>query len=105
VSATTTQATSTSAPLLPGQTLLVGDSFAESIVPDLAPFAQSMTWIHTGEVRTAPATTAEHVKAAQTLVVVWSERYFASTTYGTLWSDAFLDKLETTLGTASARKK
>ena len=92
-----TRATTTSAPLLDGPILLVGDSFAESVVPYLAQFAPSMTWIHTGQVRQAPATTAEQIAASSAVVVVWAERYFASTTYGTLWSTAFLDKLDQTL--------
>ena len=49
-----------------------------------------MTWIHTGDVRAAPATTAEQIAGATAVVVLWSERYFASTTYGTLWSTEFL---------------
>jgi hypothetical protein len=28
---------------------------------------------------------------------VWAERYFASTTYGTLWSTQFLDQLKKVL--------
>jgi hypothetical protein len=56
-----------------------------------------MTWIHTGDVRAAPATTAERIAGATAVVVLWSERYFASTVYGTLWSTPFLDQLALTL--------
>ena len=97
VRATITRATSTSAPVFEDGVILVGDSFAQSIIPHLAPFMQQMTWIHTGDVRAAPATTAERIATASAVVVVWSERYFASTTYGTLWSTPFLDQLAATL--------
>ncbi len=100
-----TTAQSTVAPLAPGRTLLVGDSFAESLIPQLAPFFHDLVWIHDGDVREVPLTVAQDIQSSRSVIVVWNERYFADPAYGTLWSTPFLDKLQqvlTPIGPATA---
>jgi hypothetical protein len=94
--ATTT--TSTGARLFQGPVFLVGDSFSEGLIDELSPFVSSLLWLHDGMVREAPRTTAEQVKAARAVVLVWNERYFADPAYGVLWSAPFLDRLQQELG-------
>jgi len=97
VQSSETTATSSAAPLAPGRTLLIGDSFAESLVPELAPFFSDLVWIHDGGVRQVPLTVAQEIESSRSVVVVWNERYFADPAYGVLWSTPFLDKLEQVL--------
>jgi hypothetical protein len=89
--ASRTTATSTDAPLVNGPALLIGDSFAEATIPALAPFFQDLTWWHTAGTYEGPRTTAELIKRAKTVLLIWNERYFD---YGVLWNNAFLDQLE-----------
>lgn len=97
VLATITQATTTDALLYDGNVTFIADSFGDALLPHLAPFFQELTWIHTLDVRTAPATTAEYIAGSRAVVLVWAERYFGSTEFGTLWSTEFLDQLKATL--------
>lgn len=92
-----TTATSTGAPLVPGRTLLIGDSFAGGLVDKLAPFSAEQVWIHNGAVRQVPKTVADQIQASGTVVLVWNERYFSNPAYGVLWSPQFLDRLEQVL--------
>jgi alginate O-acetyltransferase complex protein AlgJ len=92
-----TSTTSTGAHLYDGHVFMVGDSFSDGVIPQLSPFVTSLTWMHNGDVRIAPQTTVEQIKASNAVVLVWNERYFADPAYGVLWSPQFLDRLEQSL--------
>jgi hypothetical protein len=92
-----TSTVSTSVHLYNGHVFLVGDSFSDGVIDELSQFVKSLTWMHNGDVRIAPQTTVEQIKASNAVVLVWNERYFADPAYGVLWSQPFLDRLEQAL--------
>lgn len=92
-----TTASTSGVALVPGLSLLIGDSFSEAAEPALRPFFADLLRVRNGDFARAPRTMLAQVKAAQTVVLVWNERYFSDANYGVLWSMPFLDKLEAAL--------
>lgn len=92
-----TIARSTKLPLLPGQTLLVGDSFSQAVEPALRPFAANLLLVPTIDFYYAPETMFQEIESSRTVVLVFVERYFTNPNYGVLWSTPFLNKLQANL--------
>ncbi len=69
-------ATSTKAPLFPGRTLIYGDSFLASSLPDVVPYFSSLEYINynAGNLAGISGALAEHTAAADTVVVEMVER-------------------------------
>jgi hypothetical protein len=86
-------ATSVTSPLGPGRTLMIGDSFADTLVPKLAPFFKNLLWIHNASVQSFPLTVAQQINSSRAVIVVWNQRYFTDPAFGVLWSTPFLNKL------------
>lgn len=97
IAATESRAVSSATPLLPGRTLLVGDSFSQAAAPDLTPFLADMLEVKNAYFAEAPETMFNAIQRSSTIILVWNQRYFADPNYGVMWSSAFLDKLATGL--------
>ncbi|MEX2254981.1 MAG: hypothetical protein WEC34_06050 [Acidimicrobiia bacterium] len=76
--AITTRATTVGAPIAPEKILLIGDSFALGIVDQLAPFVQSLTYLHTFDALLDPDLLQRELDASTVVVVVTVERYAAA---------------------------
>lgn len=85
------------AKLVPGHTLLIGDSFLEAASPQLYPLFADLLRVRNGDFAVAPKTMLQQVVSANTVVLVFNERYFTDRHYGVLWSTPFLDKLQAAL--------
>jgi len=70
---TTSTATSTGAPLVPGRTLLIGDSFSLHVVSWLQPFFADLTYL---PLSVDPATFARQLRSADAVIFEQVERYF-----------------------------